>query len=1211
MLIRRFIRALGNIWFLSFVIVAVLGAAVWYLGPLIVWGEGRPLDPVRARIVTISVIAGLALFLLLLRVFLRWRRERKLAREIVEAEADPDPAAGMLEGEIEELRAKMRAAIAALRRSRKGGRSLYDLPWYLMIGPPGAGKTTAIANSGLSFPLADRNGEAQAIGGLGGTRNCDWWFTDDAVLIDTAGRYTTQESDAEADSAAWTGFLNLLKRFRTRQPINGAIVAISLSDLSMTDEETRASHARAVRRRLHELRAKLGVRFPVYVLFTKADLIAGFQEFYEPLGKEARGQVWGFTLPLPRRARKGTPPSEGAAALAGFDEEFGLLLERLNAQSLERLQSETDAQRRSLVAGFPAQLATLRPVARDFLTEVFQDNRWESRQLLRGVYFTSGTQEGTPIDRLMMGMARTFGIGRQAIGSGRGTGRSFFLTRLFVDVIFREAGLVSADDRVERRYKITRAAAIVAVIAVGAAFAFLWTRSFLGNRALMAEADAAVVNYREAAALIPASPIGDTDLPGVVPALNILRDMPRGLATGKAAPADELGWGLYQGDVLASQARQSYRAALNEHLLPRLILRLEEQMAANINNPDLLYEALKIYLMLGAQGPMNTGLVTDWMRIDWSIAYAGAGNETLRADLESHLATLLAEPRVEIALNGPLIERVRAILLEMPMAQRVYNGIIASPAAQGLTPWRLTDIGGPAVGRVMTRSSGKPLSEGIEGIYTWNGFNTVFLSEALGVARRIRNESWVLGPDGEAEQSEEALLALSRDVLDLYYTDFIDRYDTLLGDLDIIPLQSVGQAAEVTNVLSGPTSPIVNILKGVARETALTQSRSVVDGAVTEGARDLAGRELASNLAPQAQAFLEALTSSAAARLGGNEPVQQPGLYVEERFSWLQTLVTPPQEGLAAPLDELMGLLRDVYQDLNRLSFSGAANLGSGGFAAAAGGGDSALARLQASVANLPGPMARWVTQIATGASGVTAEGNRAALNAAWQAEVLPFCAEATGGRYPFARRASADMALADFGRLFAPDGLIDGFFKQNLARFVDTRTNPWSFRSGAGTELGISAAVLQQFQHAAAIRDAFFAQGGTLPAVSFQITPEALDPAARSVQLVIDSQPVEFSHNSGPPRPVAITWPGEIGSAQVAIVPPPRDSGGGIRFDGPWGLFRLLDAAEVRRTNVADRNRVIFNIGGQIAIFQMQAGSVFNPFGLPALGQFSCPESL
>ena len=107
---------------------------------------------------------------------------------------------------------------------------------------------------------------------------------------------------------------------------------------------------------------------------------------------------------------------------------------------------------------------------------------------------------------------------------------------------------------------------------------------------------------------IPASPIGDTDLPGIVPALNILRDLPANPVAGDRRRRPGLGWGLYQGDVIGTEAAQAYRAALNQHLLPRLLLRLEEQMQGTINEPELLYEALKIYLMLG---PIRAR----WMRI--------------------------------------------------------------------------------------------------------------------------------------------------------------------------------------------------------------------------------------------------------------------------------------------------------------------------------------------------------------------------------------------------------------------------------------------------------------------------------------------------------------------------------------------------------------------------------------------------------------------
>ncbi|MCV2869187.1 type VI secretion system membrane subunit TssM [Defluviimonas sp. WL0002] len=1187
MIFRRIRHILGTLNFVILLLAVIFGGLTWYFGPLFHWGDWRPLDTVMSRVVAIAVIVFIALFVITLRWYLRRRRNRKMEEDLTSVEAEPD----MTAQELAELRDKMKTALGALRKSKLGRRHLYELPWYVMIGPPGAGKTTAIVNSGLQFPLADAMGKT-AVGGVGGTRNCDWWFTDNAVMIDTAGRYTTQESDAETDGGTWLGFLGLLKKYRKRQPINGAMIAISLSDLSMQDETTQKEHANAVRRRLHELREKLGVRFPVYVLFTKADLIAGFTEFYDTLGKEDREQVWGFTFPLEKSKGEVSP-------IANFEQEFSLLLQRLNAQSLEKLQAETDHQRRSLIAAFPGQVASVRQVARDFLAQVFQDNRFEQRHMLRGVYFTSGTQEGTPIDRLMMNMARTFGIGRQAIGSGRGTGRSFFLTRLFDNVIFREAGLVSADDKVERRYRWTKRIAIAAMTLLAIGAFGLWTRSFLGNRDMIANAATQADTFQQMAQSIPGSPIGDTDLPSIVPALNILRDMPGNPALGDPEPDGALTWGLYQGQVIGTQAHQTYRSALNTHFLPRLLLRLEEQMQANMNNHDFLYEALKIYLMLGLQGPMNKDMITEWMNIDWSLAYPGPAREQMRADLSQHLEALLTQPMQEILLNGPLVEQVQGILSEMSLAQRIYNGIVNSPAATALPEWRPSDVGGPAMSRVMIRNSGKALTDGVEGIYTYNGFNNVFLGEALGVAKRIQSESWVLGPRGASEQSEAALLAISRDVLDLYYNDYIARYDGILSDLDIVPMESLSHAVEVTNVLSGPTSPITNVLTAISAETNLTQKRGLVDSSgVTEGLTEVGQLELHSNLDVQSQIFLQALSSSTV--LQGEQTVapKEPGEYVTDRFSWLHDLVARG-EGQPSQLDLLMQTLTLVYQELNKMSFSGGVAQPTGEV--------SALQQFQQEAGRLPGPMQRWAAQIATGSSGITAGGTRASINARWQATVLPFCEQALDNRYPFTRGSRADIALADFAKLFAPNGMIDSFFNENLFQYVDTRSRPWSWKTVNDVDLGISASVLQQFQYAAEIRDAFFA-GGPTPAVSFQVTPEALDPKAKKVTLNIDGTEITFNHRE--PSPTAVAWPGGVGVAKLELEPSAKNAESSFMKDGPWAWFRMLDAADVRATNVADRNRVIFNVGGRIAIFQLQAGSVFNPFALPALSKFACPKS-
>ncbi|MGH7152921.1 MAG: type VI secretion system membrane subunit TssM, partial [Acetobacteraceae bacterium] len=543
--------------------------------------------------------------------------------------AQPDPSIAASAEEVAAMRDKLASALALLKRASGNRGYLYQQPWYVIIGPPGAGKTTALLNAGLTFPLAAEMGQSP-VAGVGGTRMCDWWFTEDAVLIDTAGRYTTQDSDANVDKAGWTAFLGLLKRTRSRQPLNGVLVAVSLADIAAAPPAERLAHARAIRRRIKELTTELGVQLPVYAMFTKADLIAGFTEFFDDLDRERRGQVWGTTFPLGH--------TDQAAA---FTAEFQALVERLNARLFERLQAERSPERRALIAGFPAQVASLEGPLAEFVTEAFGGSRLDPAPMLRGTYLTSGTQEGTPIDRLTGALSRAFGIDQQRAASLRPEqGRSYFLTRLLKGVVFNEAMLVARDAVAVRRSLVVRYGAIalaVLVVLIGGA-GLLQTRQ--ANNAAVARSDAALLALRKTATGLPLDPVQTADFAHVAPLLDQARALPLGAADHTPRPIQ---WfpGLSQTGKLATAANIAYQHSLNYVLLPRLVLRLEQQMRARFDDPTFLYEATRIYLMLGSQGPLDRASVRTWMHYDWLNLYPGPAAQPLRTSLDDHLAALL------------------------------------------------------------------------------------------------------------------------------------------------------------------------------------------------------------------------------------------------------------------------------------------------------------------------------------------------------------------------------------------------------------------------------------------------------------------------------------------------------------------------------------------------------------------------------------------
>ncbi|HLL09416.1 MAG TPA: type VI secretion protein IcmF/TssM N-terminal domain-containing protein, partial [Rubrivivax sp.] len=258
---RTLLGLIFNRWVALLLLVLLLAALIWFVGPIVAIGDFVPLETPRSRwiatgglLVVVALWLGLAL----------WRKRSGNEKVVERLMATPaGPAVAAESADLVAVRERFSQALQTLRKARFGpssasgqgwwsrlnaklsARYLYELPWYLIIGAPGSGKTTALRNSGLQFPLAVQGGHAgeRAVRGIGGTRNCEWWFTDQAVMIDTAGRFVTQDSDQAADKTTWAGFLGLLKTSRPRQPLNGVIVTVSVADLLTGSSDDRAAYA--------------------------------------------------------------------------------------------------------------------------------------------------------------------------------------------------------------------------------------------------------------------------------------------------------------------------------------------------------------------------------------------------------------------------------------------------------------------------------------------------------------------------------------------------------------------------------------------------------------------------------------------------------------------------------------------------------------------------------------------------------------------------------------------------------------------------------------------------------------------------------------------------------------------------------------------------------------------------------------------------------
>ncbi|MCG8427730.1 MAG: type VI secretion system membrane subunit TssM, partial [Chromatiales bacterium] len=573
-----------------FILIGLVAIAlvIWFVLPAVTMGGSDPFASAYARGgIIISMFAMAAIYRLRSHLTTR-RRNEQLATQITK-ESKKEAPDEVGKREVEEFKKKFEEAMTLLKKvkTKNGARGsyLYVLPWYIFIGPPGSGKTTALLNSSLHFPLMDSVGAA--VKGVGGTRNCDWWFTDEAVLLDTAGRYTTQDNQTELDKAEWKGFLGLLKKFRKRKPINGVIVAFGVDELMRMSESELITNAKAIKQRLLELQESFNIRFPVYVMLTKFDILPGFNEYFDDLGREEREQVWGMTFPLD----EGDTETD---VVPQFLLEFRSLQERIQGRELDRLQMESDLDRRDLIYMFPRVVGLLQDNVSTFLQEIFKPTRYEVQPMLRGVYFTSGTQDGTTLDRVVSALTSKFGLRPEMSSRKNGKGKGYFLAHLFTKVIFKESGLAGVNIKNERRLFALHTAGYAAVTLVFALFAGAWATSYFGNKTLVQEVRAAVDDAEMAI-----EEIDNTDKApyAPTPALTKVREIPTGYAAREASVSLWKTFGLYQGDKLGGEAETAYHRVLYKTLLPRLLVQMETALQEYRGNPEYLYETLRVYLM--------------------------------------------------------------------------------------------------------------------------------------------------------------------------------------------------------------------------------------------------------------------------------------------------------------------------------------------------------------------------------------------------------------------------------------------------------------------------------------------------------------------------------------------------------------------------------------------------------------------------------------
>ncbi|WFU54622.1 type VI secretion system membrane subunit TssM [Bradyrhizobium pachyrhizi] len=1165
--------------------LSAVGVLIWFGGPCLDLFGRYPLQSVTVRAATIAGVFLATMLVILVRGWLARPANRRAIMSLMESEGLVSSSSDRSREKVELIRRRFEHAFKVLRDTvfagKRGPRYLFELPWYIVIGPPGAGKTTILRNSGLGFPLTERLG-VDPVAGVGGTRNCDWWFTDEAVFIDTASRHMTKDKDTEVDRAAWSGFLDFLTKHRREPPINGVLVAISLSDLLLSDNNRRRRLVGSIRSRIQELLKKCGGPIPVYVLVTKCDLVSGFAEYFDNLDQEGRAQVWGRTFPL-------DAPRDHISDVVTL--EIQELAERLESKLAFRMQEERNLSRRLVMYAFPKEFWSTRTAITGFVSEVFRMSRFEVRPMLRGIYFTSGAQEGAPIGRVNGAISRSFGLHSAPPSSSIGPGKAFFIKRLLSDVIFAEQGLIGRNLRLEGKLALLHGCFYIAAITLAVAALAQWYGAFARSEVRISETRIAVQTLQAHLQEIH-EPL---DLKKLLPILNAARRLPQAAREGTwYAWLEDFGISA----TLAPAAQEAYDHILVDRLLPvfasRLAVRIEASLrSGNDTLLDEAKEAFRTYLMLSNPRRFNRGRIEQAALTEVALAFGL--DATSSGELKEHFSRLIELLPKPITTDQKFVIAVGSQLMERrPLVEQVYIRLLREAAqdtklrpidlvsllGSGELEMRAPQIVSPAILQHDPSSSSNGAV--IPGIFTRDGF-LEFLPHRLPLfIKEEQSDDWILAGD-PLDAADTQQLALK--VIDRYVDDYIRTWTRALSNIRVVKFDDMQRGGVILRRLAGSQSALLQIISLVRDHTSLPLS-----GEMTS-------------------AKTGAAASAAFSAAFGEAP--WPGARITEAFRPLAKLATAEVPGQPAGLDQIRDRFGGLYATMANIASApdpGRTALQLVQRRAKDPNGDS-FGALHADSALRPELVRTIMNDVALSTWSILLKQAHGYVNAVWVGEVFPLCAAAIFQRYPMYAAATEDITLKDFSDLFRPGGVLDDFFRRYLSPLVLQSRNGLALATIDGAELPIHANALAQFQRAQEIRKSFFSGPGSGPAVKLSIKPVYLASHLRRATFAMDGKEIFYRHEA--PRSYDLEWPSRTEASTTSITLTALDgTEEKIESSGPWALFRLVGAP--RLSSRGNSNR--FTIGGPdrpSVTYELRAESKSNPFSSNVLRSFRCPNNL
>lgn len=1168
--------------------------AIWLWGPLWTWGEVKPLGSAGNRIVAtlLLLLLGLSAVSWYLYKQVKHALPGQQATENLPYQASVDYQARVLDDWLQHY---------FQRSNRKN--AMYSRPWYMMMGESISGKSALIRTSDQVLPLNYQSEMKREMHNGKELKTLALSLTQSAVLLDPPGEFFQQDED-DADNGHHRGgrllhhLLDWLITHRPRQPLNGVVLTINVQELMAMTAENRRKWAQRWQTHILALSDRFACRVPVYIVINKIDVLNGFEALYPSLSQQMRNKPLGVSFSL--EAEQG---DAWRNELKMFWKEWQHHLHQLMP---EQMINGTAIDLRTALFCFLGQLSALQSVIEETINDLLRHyNRDPGRQMLiRGCYFTSAIQQNRRSDFFQDAIAERYGLRSTTQGAWqpKDNQNGYFLHDLFSNILFSEPNLAGENDEFTRlrRHNLT----LATVIAGGVTLSLLsgWYYYYLKNYRAGELALKKVETFQKIGSPDSSQPLGADWLPH----MDIIRDAT--LSYGDYHDKNSLfsDMGLYQGDRIGQLVEKTYLRFLTLRFLPQLMADLQKQLETAPDNSDEKLALLRIMRMLEDRSGRSIPLVEEYMRGRWQKAFTG--QREVQERLMQHLDYALQHTdwagerrkgdRDAITAWEPFAGNVQSAqreLSKLPLYQRVYQNLGIKAREQLPPDLDLRTEIGAQFDTVFVADDDALLK--IPQFWTRYGLGHYLTKQMDRLVDITGLDAWVLKLAEHTDYSEADKREIQRQITDRYVGDYVSRWRNALTNLNVRPFTDISEATDALDAVLNNGQPIWRALLLLRDNTQTQLQAAIVDPKIPVPDVAKKERKVAETLNIAQKNSLEQI---------GNQPEYILLNRIGRSFIEQKALVDQ-SEDQNGQLRQAYNALAAMNAELHRISNApepGKAALLLVQMRFQQNNADAFFTAKQMS-RNLSDPLGRWVGQLADNSWEAVMGLALQSLEKEWSGKVVtPFLSQ-LADKYPFNRKATKDVALSDMERFFAPDGVIDSFYNDNLKVFVEGHASAVDGRSVIRPE------IVKSLQQAEKIRSVFFSKQNGF-GIQYAISPIELSANKRRAVLNLDGQLIDYTQ--GNHATAHLVWPNAMragNESKITLVPNAVEaSPRSIGYSGPWATFHILDKGEL--TSIQDGSFDIrFTVDGGTISYRIYMDASDNPFAGEIFSQFTLMDQL